>query len=200
MFSISELGKQKQSRGLVCPTLDAVARMKKMSPLRNESAGRLQAIHTDFILDAISVLDDTSAVLMTVRDNLRSVAEPVIAASSEYVIANRALLADDYEDRRQKLLSQTIDPQDAAAVLLGEHAQEYAVRVDQTLDYRISTFPLGSSSQSLNLPAPKGGFRDKTEIRHTLIAVETVLERLDRKMKQYDADRKYLHKKLPQAT
>ena len=150
----------------------------------------------DGLEDAIAVLDDTCAVLETLRSRIKNLSEPVIAASAEPDVATRALFADEYDDRRETITENLMGPQDGANVLLGDGEGSMTVSLSDSFAYRIAKFELLPNTEGLSLPAPLGAFEDNEDIVSSLKGLEFALENIDRALTHYRRDKGFLENKL----
>lgn len=195
---MGQVGRQRHSttKTTAAAAMDAVSRVNRFCTVSTSARQQNRAPQIDGIIDALVMIDDATSVLLQVRQDLKLLAEPAIAASAEPDLANRALFADEYDERRDGLKDHVVGPQDAAATLLSEDGREVSVPVDGTLSYRVGRFPMNFGPEGLGLPAPVGAFEEPTEIVAVLRAIEHAVERIDRATSRYAQDKAFLRRKL----
>lgn len=176
---------------------DGGQRLRKIAGSSSASSTQTTA-HIDGIEDALAVLEDSCSVLLSLRNRIKSLAEPVMAASVEADSATRALFADEYDDRRESVLVDMVGPQDAAYLLLGDSSEELEVSLSNSFSYRVGKFYLVTGDEGLALPAPASAFDLKNEIHGTLKSIEMAVEKIDRAMMRYRQDQRFLKGKLAQ--
>lgn len=173
----------------------AIERAKRLSA-RAPKIRQVTSTAVDGLEDAIAVLDDTCAVLETLRNRIKNLSEPVIAASAEPDAATRALFADEYDDRRETIAENLMGSQDGANVLLGDGDGSMTVSLTDSFAYRIAKFELLPDTDGLTLPAPLGAFEDNEDIVSSLRGLENALENIDRALAHYRQDKAFLENKL----
>ena len=173
----------------------ALERAKKLSATAPKPH-QASPMAVDGLEDAIAVLDDTCAVLETLRSRIKNLSEPVIAASAEPDVATRALFADEYDDRRETITENLMGPQNGANVLLGDGEGSMTVSLSDSFAYRIAKFELLPNTEGLSLPAPLGAFEDNEDIVSSLKGLEFALENIDRALTHYRRDKGFLENKL----
>lgn len=150
----------------------------------------------DVIVDALSILEDACAVLLNLRNRIKCLAEPVLAASAEPDAATRALFADEYDERREELVEQTVGPQDAAYALLGDGTEQVEIMLSSVFSYRVSKTRILQRDGGIDLPAPLNAFESTEDILSTLRAIQNALDMIDRTLLRYRQDKKFLEGKL----
>ena len=184
--------------------LIAARRPKDASPAGDLSA-RLDAVmrrsaavvtdETGEVFDpkahAVGVLDAALSVIAEASRVMRDAAAAVIEAAARTTDAQRAILAERYDDGRERIdAMQAALPHDAG-LLLAVGAQPLDVPLRGAV-YAVAPFPLGSDEAGLDLPPPEDGFASHQEVAETLRRVEIALERLSRVRAIYLADRAFL--------
>ena len=147
------------------------------------------------IRQALSALDAALARLEEAGSLVRQAARPVIEAASETDPGQRALLAERFDDVRQKIDTLLTEEDEPARPLLLAGAGRLTVQLAGA-SYIISPFPLSTAESGLDLPPPAEAFATHTEIADTLRRVETALERVARAMEVYSEDEAFLRTRL----
>ena len=171
-----------------CDVSAAVARvMRQPSPISSEGKGPGVV---GACQHAVAVLTEALETLRVASGKVREAAGHVIEAASAED-AERALLAEKYDDARQSVDAALAEASEGARTLLQVGAERMTVEL-KGATYAVSPFPLSTDEYGLDLPPPQHGFVSHAEVADTLRRVEIALERIGRVITVYEEDMAFL--------
>ena len=142
---------------------------------------------------ALGILGAVQATLTEAGEGVREAAAHVIEAAGAED-AERALLAERYDDARRRVEAVIANASEDALSLLGLHAEPLSVHLTGAV-YAVSPFPLSTDEHGLDLPPPEHGFVSHAEVADTLRRVEVALERIGKAKAVYDQDMAFLRQR-----
>jgi hypothetical protein len=166
------------------PDLSAgLARALRRPKVVNDAPVADQAGEAAVVLSAaITTIDRASRIV-------RDAAAKVIEAAGETDPAERALLAEQYDDLRRKV--DALAAQSEASILTTPGAQSLQVPL-RGATYVVVPFALTADEHGLGLPPPEEGFETHAEVAEVLRRVENAMEALARARVVYEHDRDFL--------
>ena len=179
-----------------CDVSAAVARVMRASAARDADAEGKGLGVAGACERALSVIAQAQDVLTDASRCVREAAGHVIAAASADD-AERALLAERYDDARRGVTATLDDASEGALSLLRHDAERLSVHLKGAV-YAVSPFPLTTDEYGLDLPPPEHGFVSHAEVADTLRRVEIALERIGKAKAVYDEDAAFLRRRAAQ--
>ena len=143
--------------------------------------------------EALAVLAEAQDVLAQASACVREAAQHVITAASADD-AERALLAERYDDARRGVEAALDAASEGALSLLRPGAERLSVHLTGAV-YAVAPFPLSVDEYGLDLPPPQHGFVSHAEVADTLRRVEVALERIGRAKAVYEEDAAFLRRR-----
>ena len=180
-----------------CDVSAAVARVMRAPAARDSDAeGKVPGV-IGACTHALSVLAETQAVLSAASKSVREAAAYVIEAASADD-AERALLAERYDDARGQVNAALESAPEGALSLLKPDAERMTVHLTGAV-YAVAPFPLSTDEYGLDLPPPEHGFVSHAEVADTLRRVEIALERIGKAKAVYEEDIAFLRRRAERA-
>lgn len=148
------------------------------------------------IREALKAIAYTVDRLRGARHQLKNIAETVIAASAEPDLGTRALLAENYDDERAKLIHHLREQDRDTANLVSDTAQSINIQLIGGGQYCVAANPLVPLETGLQLPPPQSGFSSQKEVSAILTQIDYAFGKIERVLKYYRRDREFLEKRL----
>lgn len=174
----------------------AIARINRAPAAHDPEAAKRGPGVAGACEQALAVLADAQEVLASAAASVRQAAQHVIEAASADD-AERALLAERYDDARRAVEGALGTATEGALSLLSPGAERLSVHLKGAV-YAVSPFPLSVDEFGLDLPPPQHGFVSHAEVADTLRRVEIALERIGRARAVYDEDASFLRRRAAQ--
>ena len=169
-----------------CDLTQALARAERQVARRGADDGGVP----NACAEALGLLGEAMSVLSEAAGIVRVAATHVIAAA-QADDAERALLAERYDDARASVDRMLEGAPEGARALLSVGAQRLSIHLRDAV-YAIAPFPLTTGEEGLDLPPPTQGFVSHAEVADTLRRVEVALERIGRVRDVYEQDQAFL--------
>lgn len=176
-----------------CDISSALARVLKHQKLNENNDSNSAGSVAGSCQDALRIIEEAQIVLSEASRSVRKAAAHVIDAASADD-AERALLAEKYDDARRQVEAAMGAAPEGAASLLRHDAERLSVHLTGAV-YAIAPFPLTTDEFGLDLPPPQHGFVSHAEVADTLRRVEIALERIGRAKAIYDEDAAFLRRR-----
>ena len=196
MLSLSSVLPSRAQEAATGDLSAAVARIIRASSARNPNAEGKGPGVAGACQEALGILAEAQAALAAAGEGVREAASHVIEAAGADD-AERALLAERYDDARRRVGAVLEGAGEGALTLLQPGAERLSVHLTGAV-YAVSPFPLSVDEYGLDLPPPEHGFVSHAEVADTLRRVEIALERIGRARAVYDEDIAFLRRRSAQ--
>lgn len=147
-------------------------------------------------LDVLGAIESAFYVIDAAREKLVETSMIVLKAVEVEDAANRALLAEQYDDHRTAVERIILEKDERALQLIGPDARPVTVELNTHGSYTIGATPLTLLEGSLDLPPPVDGFDGNAEIASILGKLEAAIALLDRTAKFYMKDARFIMSRI----
>ncbi|MGV6801587.1 MAG: hypothetical protein ACWA5L_06675 [bacterium] len=144
------------------------------------------------VIAALGAIEATFSVIEKIRAELIAASHLVLEAQKDPDIASRALLADQYDEKRQSIVSIASNVTDEAARLTSPEAKPIVISLSDHTDYTIDVVNLDIGEEGLNLPPPTNGFATNNELASILGFLDTAMGEIDEYSEDYMRDARFL--------
>ena len=184
------------------PEIDVIAGLNRVlkATAPQQAEPQRKGPQGDPVREALACIESALYSVDQIRETIEEAYEVVFSAQDVEDVGGRALLAESYDDLRQKI-NDTIDNlDDRAAALIGRNQRNLDVRLGGKAQYSISPTRLDVSARGLNLEPPRHAFATFEEISDVLAELDTALKKADRAAAGYCRDAQFLIARLSQET
>ena len=190
---MSQVGLQKRGSP---PSSVAGSRVAKVIGQSATPRKKGEPLEISRIREILKLLNAAISAVGDVRLHLRNIAETAIAASAEPDIGIRALLAEDFDEERDRLAVVISEDHPDALALLGPEATPQRLELPGGGQYCVAPLPISPNAPWLDLSAPKSAFSSHAEISEVLVSLDRAFSRLERATATYTQDRAFLARRV----
>lgn len=150
----------------------------------------------DPVRDALATIEAALYAIDTIREIIEQAYEVALSARNVEDVGGRALLAESYDEIRQKINKVIDELDERAGLLVGKTQHNLEVKLGGKANYSISPARLDVSARGLNLEPPREAFATFEEISAVLAKLDSALKKADRTASAYCRDAQFLIARL----